>query len=102
MNYDLSLGNVIRFLNEEIKIIKADNQGIYYSRMKEPEVKDYSLFTQAQIEELLQKDRELNAKSISTKVVDNTDIEKSVNDVNNEINQDSNKDTDTKDIKNTK
>lgn len=66
LNYDLSLGNIIRFLNEEIKIIKADNQGIYYSRMKEPEVKDYSLFTQEQINKLLQKEDQQKNKSEQT------------------------------------
>jgi len=40
LSYDLSLGDEIRFLNEQIKIIKADNLGIYYSRLSEPSRKN--------------------------------------------------------------
>ena len=82
LNYDLSLGNIIRFLNEEIKIIKADNQGIYYSRMKEPEVKDYSLFTQEQIDELLQKEH-LQKIKVETKKIDDKEITEQIKDTEN-------------------
>lgn len=33
ITYDLRLGAVIRFLNERFKILRADNQGVYYQRL---------------------------------------------------------------------
>ena len=40
LTYDLSLGNGIRFLDEQIEIHKADNMGIYYSRLPQPKLKN--------------------------------------------------------------
>ncbi|MBQ9275245.1 MAG: hypothetical protein IJ228_10555 [Succinivibrio sp.] len=36
LSYDLSLGNVIRFLDEQITILSADNEGISFKRMPPP------------------------------------------------------------------
>ncbi len=40
VSYDLSFGNVIRFLDERIEIIRADNNGIHYRRthINDPEL----------------------------------------------------------------
>ncbi len=64
LSYDLSLGDEIRFLDEQIKIIKADNKGIFYSRMDPPVLKVNDLLTKEQLElELSQKQ---NNKTAST------------------------------------
>lgn len=39
LRYDLKYGNVIRFLDEQFIIYKADNLGIYYSRLNKPNLK---------------------------------------------------------------
>lgn len=40
LTYDLSYGNIIRFLDERIEVIKADNSGIHYRRfhIREPQL----------------------------------------------------------------
>lgn len=66
LSYDLSFGDEIRFLDEQIKIIKADNKGIFYSRMEPPVLKVNDLLTKEQL------DQELNQKQ-NTKTVQSDD-----------------------------
>lgn len=66
LSYDLSFGDEIRFLDEQIKIIKADNKGIFYSRMEPPVLKVNDLLTKEQLEQ------ELNQKQ-NTKTVQSDD-----------------------------
>ncbi len=33
LNYDLTYGRVIRFLDEQFEVLNADNQGIYFRRL---------------------------------------------------------------------
>lgn len=64
LSYDLSFGDEIRFLDEQIKIIKADNKGIFYSRMEPPVLKVNDLLTKEQLEqELNQKQNNKTAQS---------------------------------------
>ncbi len=53
LSYDLSFGDEIRFLDEQIKIHKADNKGIFYSRMEPPALKINDLLTREQLEQEL-------------------------------------------------
>lgn len=53
LSYDLTLGDEIRFLDEQIKIIKADNKGIFYSRMEPPVLKTNDLITEEQLKQEL-------------------------------------------------
>ncbi len=50
--------------------------------MKEPEVKDYSLFTQEQIDELLQKEH-LQKIKVETKNIDDKEVTEQINDTEN-------------------
>lgn len=40
LTYDLTLGRVIRFLDDRYSVINADNQGIYYRRIGKSELKN--------------------------------------------------------------
>ncbi len=53
LSYDLSLGDEIRFLDEQIRILKADNQGIFYTRMDPPTLKDHDDLSDDIINEIL-------------------------------------------------
>lgn len=64
LSYDLSFGDEIRFLDEQIKILKADNKGIFYSRMEPPALKVNDLLTREQLEqELKTKENNKTVKS---------------------------------------
>ncbi len=53
LSYDLSLGDEIRFLDEQIRILKADNQGIFYTRMDPPTLKDHDDLSDEIVNEIL-------------------------------------------------
>ncbi len=40
LKYDLKLGKTIRFLEEELEVIRADNEGIYYKYHTEPKKRE--------------------------------------------------------------
>ncbi|SFS81201.1 hypothetical protein SAMN02910357_01972 [Succinivibrio dextrinosolvens] len=64
LSYDLSFGDEIRFLDEQIKILKADNKGIFYSRMEPPALKVNDLLSREQLEqELKTKENDKTVKS---------------------------------------
>ena len=46
LTYDLSLGQVIRFLDDRYRVINADNQGIYYRRIGKSELKNNDVVPQ--------------------------------------------------------
>ncbi len=43
VNYDLNYGQVIRFLNEQVTVLSADNQGIYFKRNERPKKKEHEI-----------------------------------------------------------
>lgn len=69
LSYDLSLGDEIRFLDEQIKIIKADNKGIFYSRMEPPVLKVNDLLTKEQLEQELSQKQNNKTASTDDKIV---------------------------------
>ncbi len=75
LSYDLNLGDEIRFLDEQIKIIKADNKGIFYSRMEAPVLKTNDLLTKEQVEAL--KTKESQQKEKTDDKIKNTENESS-------------------------
>lgn len=52
LTYDLNLGKIIRFLDEEIEVIKANNQGIYYQRLEKPELKNNDIVSLENVSKL--------------------------------------------------
>ncbi len=62
LTYDLNLGKIIRFLDEEIKVIKADNQGIYYQRLEKPELKNNDIVSHEIISKLKEETADTNDK----------------------------------------
>ena len=69
LSYDLSLGDEIRFLDEQIKIIKADNKGIFYSRMDPPVLKVNDLLTKEQLEQELNQKQNNKTSRTDDKIV---------------------------------
>ena len=63
LSYDLNLGDVIRFLDEQIKVHKADNLGIYYSRIEKGVLKNNDTLEEQKIK--LAKSDKVNASRTS-------------------------------------
>ena len=54
LTYDLSFGSIIRFLDEEFRVLKADNLGIIYQRLDTPELKSNTLVSKRLLKEQLE------------------------------------------------
>ena len=65
LSYDLKLGDTVRFLDEQIKVVSADNLGIYYSPLSKPTLKNNDV-VDAKVTATLLKSKKLQLQECKT------------------------------------
>lgn len=65
LSYDLKLGDTVRFLDEQIKVVSADNLGIYYSPLSKPTLKNNDV-VDAKVTATLLKSKKLKLQECKT------------------------------------
>lgn len=65
LSYDLKLGDTVRFLDEQIKVVSADNLGIYYSPLSKPTLKNNDV-VDAKVTDTLLKSKKLQLQECKT------------------------------------
>ena len=65
LSYDLKLGDTVRFLDEQIKVVSADNLGIYYSPLSKPTLKNNDVVA-AKVTATLLKSKKLQLQECKT------------------------------------
>lgn len=65
LSYDLKLGDTVRFLDEQIKVVSADNLGIYYSPLSKPTLKNNDV-VDAKLTATLLKSKKLQLQECKT------------------------------------